>query len=290
MINISILDPSNIPYVNILPCRFDWKLFFAFPKLLVYKDRQMQLRSKIDLSEISFCTASLVPVLLLKLHLLRRSQVVFYLQVQVSIICSMKLFWIVVQYSSSLKYLLSDSIVYICLQVFWSSLVWQWGWLASEGWTVVCTSPWTTRENCTARWVWLKMVQCDFLFKSSILFLNATTSTWHILDSWILQMSAFLSPCRKSCLRNVFLGSSLRKTGTIPTRPTSIGMEKKARFTLLLSTKMGHPEMERDRGGIRGLLTSCQGPSTRTEYRNCTGTYWARAEIEGGLHWACQSF
>lgn len=93
--------------------------------------------------------------------------------------------------------------------------------------------------------------------------------------------STFLCPCRKSCQQNVFLESSLRKTGTILTHPTSIGMEKKARFTLLLSTKMGHLEMEQDHGDIRGLLTSCQGLSTRTEYRNCTGTYWARAEIEG---------
>lgn len=98
----------------------------------------------------------------------------------------------------------------------------------------------------------------------------------------LTNVSAFLAPCRKSSLRNVFLGSSLRKTGTTPTRPTSIGMEKKARFTLSLSTKMGHLETAQDRGDTRGLLTSCQGPSTRTEYRNCTGTYWVRAEIEGG--------
>lgn len=39
--------------------------------------------------------------------------------------------------------------------------------------------------------------------------------------------------------------------------------------------------MEQDRGDIRGLLTSCQGLSTRIEYRNCTETYWARVEIEG---------
>lgn len=120
-----------------------------------------------------------------------------------------------------------------------------------------------------------------------IIYVNATTSRWHILDSWILQMS-FLCPCRKGCLRNVFSENSLRKTGTIPTHPTSIGTGKKAHFTLLLSTKMGHREMEQDRGDIRGLLTSCQGLLTRIEYRNCIGTYWARAEIAGGLHWAWQ--
>lgn len=95
----------------------------------------------------------------------------------------------------------------------------------------------------------------------------------------LTNFSTFL--CRKSCQQKVFFESSLKKTGTTPTRPTSIGTEKKARFILLLSTKMGHLEMEQDRGAIRGLLTSCQGPSTRIEYRNCTGTYWARVEIEG---------
>lgn len=107
-------------------------------------------------------------------------------------------------------------------------------------------------------------------------------SRWHHLNSRnFTNVSTFLCPCRKSCQRKVFFESSLKKTGTIPTHPTSIGMEKKARFTLLLSTKMGHLEMEQDRGAIRGLLTSCQGPSTRIEYRNCTGTYWARVEMEG---------
>lgn len=87
----------------------------------------------------------------------------------------------------------------------------------------------------------------------------------------LTNFSTFL--CRKSCQQKVFFESSLKKTGTTPTRPTSIGTEKKARFILLLSTKMGHLEMEQDRGAIRGLLTSYQGPSTRIEYRNCTGTY-----------------
>lgn len=117
--------------------------------------------------------------------------------------------------------------------------------------------------------MWRIISECRGQQVASFKFLNFT------------HFSTFLCPCRKSCQQNVFLESSLRKTGTIPTHPTSIDMEKKARFTLLLSTKMGHLEMEQDQGDIRGLLTSCHGLSTQIEYRNSTGTYWARVETEG---------
>lgn len=107
--------------------------------------------------------------------------------------------------------------------------------------------------------------------------------------STLIFLSACLSFCRRSCLRKVFSGSNLKKTGTTPTHPTSTGMEKKVHFTLLLWTKMGRPGMERGQGDIRGSLTSYQGPLTQIEYRSCTGTYWARVETEGALLWPCRS-
>lgn len=101
------------------------------------------------------------------------------------------------------------------------------------------------------------VLQCSLMSRwwlGCLLAVGGAVSTVKLVFYWLA------SVCRRSCQQRASSGSSLRKTGTTHTPPTSTGTERKGPFTLLRWTKTGHPGMEPGPGDTRGSLTSCPDP------------------------------